>query len=634
MATVGKDVLVAPPSQITCDQILSEYPFHWFVWNKDASSIEEELALARNDKEKTDTRGRTAIHLAVSLGYVDCVKALLHGGCDANAINKDGWNVLQEAISTGNPEITSLVLQHRDFQRGNQRLAGIPELLEDLKAAPDFYVEMKWEFTSWVPFMSRMCPSDTYKIYKSGAAVRVDTTLLGFDQNDWQRGNRTYVFKGEENGGVFLEIDHDRGRVWKETLSIRDDVRDVSSTKVSEDVLNQRMSAPIVTTYLDTDNIAFTRHKTMWGWGGDKTETIDNLECKVYTGSGVEVVTKTRVEHLAEDDKKNVETFPVPQGIAGSGLHTLLGIEDETTNPLEDEDKQDLVDPTSTNPYRMTVEEYFNPSLSKQGRDIGRLKEMSTKRQKFRATISMADPHPLSLQQQVLPIIKLLAISNAHFAKLRDFIALHLPAGFPVKIEIPLFHVLNAKITFGNIDSRDKTVTGVHCLYVPPDAASNEGGKEEEGETASRPVIQSCTIDSQCFEAPSGYRLLRAGEHPVPVRDEEDELLQLAIQQSLLEYSNVSPGDKAAVKSLVDNEDEDKMLQRAIRESMKECGIAEGPSNTPPSENNQENDDNNAEDQLKLVMALSQQQLAEDERRRRQEEEELQRVLELSMTEK
>ena len=40
--------------------------------------------------------------------------------------------------------------------------------------------------------------------------------------------------------------------------------------------------------------------------------------------------------------------------------------------------------------------------------DIGRIKEMSTKKQKFKATISMADPHPLSLQQQVLPIIKLL----------------------------------------------------------------------------------------------------------------------------------------------------------------------------------------------------------------------------------
>ena len=39
-----------------------------------------------------------------------------------------------EAISTGNPEILSLVLQHRDFQRGSQRLAGIPELLEELNS--------------------------------------------------------------------------------------------------------------------------------------------------------------------------------------------------------------------------------------------------------------------------------------------------------------------------------------------------------------------------------------------------------------------------------------------------------------------------------------------------------------------
>lgn len=33
-----------------------------------------------------------------------------------------------------------------------------------------------------------------------------------------------------------------------------------------------------------------------------------------------------------------------------------------------------------------------------------------------------------------MPIIDLMAISNAHFAKLRDFITLRLPPGFPVKI--------------------------------------------------------------------------------------------------------------------------------------------------------------------------------------------------------
>ena len=42
----------------------------------------------------------------------------------------------------------------------------------------------------------------------------------------------------------------------------------------------------------------------MWGWGGDKSETVDMYECKVYSATGVEVVTKTRVEHLADDDKR------------------------------------------------------------------------------------------------------------------------------------------------------------------------------------------------------------------------------------------------------------------------------------------------------------------------------------------
>lgn len=56
---------------------------------------------------------------------------------------------------------------------------------------------------------------------------------------------------------------------------------------------------------------------------------------------------------------------------------------------------------------------------------------------RFKAKLWLCEEHPLSLCEQVAPIIDLMAVSNALFAKLRDFITLRLPPGFPVKIGKP-----------------------------------------------------------------------------------------------------------------------------------------------------------------------------------------------------
>ena len=55
--------------------------------------------------------------------------------------------------------------------------------------------------------------------------------------------------------------------------------------------------------YVITSRTLFCRHKTMWGWGCDKTETVEDHEGKMYDATGIDVVTRIRFEHLKDEDK-------------------------------------------------------------------------------------------------------------------------------------------------------------------------------------------------------------------------------------------------------------------------------------------------------------------------------------------
>lgn len=283
-----------------------------------------------------------------------------------------------------------------------------------------------------------------------------------------------------ENGAVFMEVDHVEKVIQKRTMKVITQEEILEFLQPTEEQISERLCNPISTTFIDTEKIAFERAKSgIIGFRSDRSESINGYDCKVFSASNVELVTKTRTEHLTEDDKERLKAMENSRFNAHfsfdlfinnrllslfcrlNSLKSWAGImETHIANPFEG---VELEEQWKRNPWKLSLVEYFNPSstpdsstvssLTNGGaestngtvtngnvtvltgpKDIGIPREISIKTQHFKANLWLSEEFPLSLPEQVLPIVDLMAISSSHFAKLRDFIAAKLPVGFPVKI--------------------------------------------------------------------------------------------------------------------------------------------------------------------------------------------------------
>lgn len=366
--------------------------------------------------------------------------------------------------------------------------------------------------------MSRICPSDTYKVYKSGSFVRIDTTLLGFDQTNWQRGNRSYLFKGINEEAHFYEIDHDAKEYSMEVMRDIDVELFANGIPPAKDSIQMRLQTPIINNSIDIEKISFERNKSGWfAWKTEKNENVNGYDCRVYGASNVEFITRTRTEHLGDQTSRSRNSRTPLQHFLGMAEEDFDHSGPNTPSPVPDHIEGAVGGITnSAQQDTVTMEEYFS-SDDLNGRDIGKKKKIATKVQRFKANLWLSDDFPIKLQEQILPILDLMStLASPHIAKLKDFITMQLPSGFPVKIEIPLFHVLNAIITFGNVFGLDNPVVNVTNI------------REEERLT--------CVIDESCFEVPPGYNNRAADySHQGLGFEDEDQLLEFAIRQSLLD---------------------------------------------------------------------------------------------------
>lgn len=113
---------------------------------------------------------------------------------------------------------------------------------------------------------------------------------------------------------------------------------------------------------------------------------------------------------------------------------------------------------------------------------------------------------------------------------------MQLPSGFPVKVEIPLFHVLNALITFGNVFALETPVQHVTNIKEEDERLSCVIDGASFSFFNKKGILPIDDFLDNCFEVPPAYEN-RASDyrHQGLGFEDEDELLEYALRQSLVD---------------------------------------------------------------------------------------------------
>ncbi|KAG0224380.1 Ankyrin repeat domain-containing protein 13C [Actinomortierella wolfii] len=267
-----------------------------------ASTENTEVAPEAQDKEPVDARpqsrhhpyinhldhrNQSPLHLAIMLNRKEMVELLLSSGANPMIRSGLGWTPRQEATSLGDRKLIALLTRHYHRTMSGsfrERATGlVKKLSQDLD---QFYFQLQWEFQCWVPFVSHLCPNDTYHIWKKGHSVRMDTSLDPVE------------------GPELVLVDRVKKIVQRLARST-DEEKDKPSEPTEEEVereVSLCLNSEIVATNVPTSAISFTRAKTgLWGYRTPKTEKVGQYECSVWKMEGIEFRTRTRTEHLKDE---------------------------------------------------------------------------------------------------------------------------------------------------------------------------------------------------------------------------------------------------------------------------------------------------------------------------------------------
>ncbi|BAT77371.1 hypothetical protein LR48_Vigan01g335600 [Vigna angularis] len=474
----------------------------------------------------------TPLHLAVRLNDLFAARSLATAGADVSLQNAAGWNALQEALCRRASDIALVLLRlhHRNaWSKWRRRL---PRVISALRRMRDFYMEISFHFeSSVIPFVGKIAPSDTYKIWKRDGNLRADTSLAGFDGLKIQRADQSFLFFGDGDhshdvpAGSLLVLNRDDRKIF-------DAFENAGGPMNESDVAGFCSQTSVYRPGMDVTKAELVG-RTNWR-RQEKTESVGEWKAKVYEMHNVVFSFRSRKVAGCESDVAGSEqVLPLELDEDDDGF--LVAENPNFGFPMPDkrrhssfvrEDREWV--PMGRKSVDLTYGTAPPPRRSSASVTVPQTKEKEFVRS-LRPSVWLTEQFPLKTEE-LLPLLDILANKVKAVRRLREILTTTFPPGtFPVKVAIPVVPTVRVVITF----TKFVELQPLEQFYTPFSSPRHlVSGEEQQKKTENRcsssttssvasmwlrrsssvnkqQQLQRCsssmTLDSDPFAIPVGY---------------------------------------------------------------------------------------------------------------------------------
>ncbi|XP_047164130.1 ankyrin repeat domain-containing protein 13C-like [Vigna umbellata] len=428
----------------------------------------------------------TPLHLAVRLNDLFAARSLATAGADVSLQNAAGWNALQEALCRRASDIALVLLRlhHRNaWSKWRRRL---PRVVSALRRMRDFYMEISFHFeSSVIPFVGKIAPSDTYKIWKRDGNLRADTSLAGFDGLKIQRADQSFLFFGDGDHshdvppGSLLVLNRDDRKIF-------DAFENAGGPMNESDVAGFCSQTSVYRPGMDVTKAELVG-RTNWR-RQEKTESVGEWKAKVYEMHNVVFSFRSRKVAGCESDVAGSEqVLPLELDEDDDGF--LVAENPSFGFPMPDkrrhssfvrEDREWV--PMGRKSVDLTYGTAPPPRRSSASVTVPQTKEKEFVRS-LRPSVWLTEQFPLKTEE-LLPLLDILANKVKAVRRLREILTTTFPPGtFPVKVAIPVVPTVRVVITF----TKFVELQPLEQFYTPFSSPRHlVSGEEQQKKTENR----------------------------------------------------------------------------------------------------------------------------------------------------